>query len=56
MENKVIHLILARFNLTIRFECETRDGSSVPAEQPWLDSKYLDESFDIFERCTFKAI
>lgn len=55
MIEDTVHLILTRFNLAIRFGCNRRFDSNVPAEKPWLDADYLKKRFEIFEKYTFPS-
>lgn len=50
------HIILTRFNLAVKFGCEKRSDSTVPAEMPWLDKEYLRKRFEIFEKYTFQSM
>lgn len=56
MDEDLKHVILTRFNLAVRFECERKSTSSVPAVKPWLDVAYLEKRFDFFECFTFPAL
>ena len=52
---KIPHIVLTRFNLAIKFDCAKRFDSHVPLECPWLNEKYLEERFRIFEEYTYPS-
>lgn len=51
---KIVHLVLTRFNLAIRFGCAKRLGTQCP-DFPWLDEEYLERRFRIFEQYTYPS-
>lgn len=54
-EKEIPHLILTRFNLAIKFGCDKREDSKIP-DKPWLDEKYLEQRFAVFEKYTFLSL
>lgn len=50
MKDKVVHLILTRFNLALGF-----GNKKPPTSKLWLNERYLNKRFEIFEKYTFSS-